>query len=80
MLVAMPVAYQTVFAARKKWDDLDGKTRRPASTTLPALASDSPVVKRTGRRSLQENDLTRLSQAARRGALIIEQLPRHSFS
>jgi hypothetical protein len=47
MLVAIAtVAYQTVFAARKKWDDLDGKTRRPAFIdTCHALASDSPVVK-----------------------------------
>jgi hypothetical protein len=47
MLVAIAtVAYQTVFAARKQWDDLDGKTRRPAFIdTCHALASDSPVVK-----------------------------------
>jgi len=48
MLVAIAtVAHQTVFAARKMWDDLDGKTMRPAFIdTCHALASDSPVVQK----------------------------------
>jgi hypothetical protein len=48
MLVAIATAaYQTIFSARKKWDSIDGATKRPAFIdSCHALASGSPVVKR----------------------------------